>query len=129
MALNIDDQTVPPVAMGHIRMDVNALAPATDWMAGIGLRVVARHDTLSVLELRGGTHLVLRLTDDTIAPDTIAPIDLMVDNINAKHAECLAGGLEPSDITSGSVHSSFYVPGPSGYQVKITSSHTDDRAV
>lgn len=129
MTLNIDDNTIPPVAMGHIRMNVNALAPATDWMAGIGLRVVARHDTISVLELRGGTHLVLRLTDQTIAPDTPAPIDLMVEDIHAKHAECLAEGLAPSDITSGSVHSSFFVPGPSGYRVKITSSHTDGRAV
>lgn len=129
MMQTINDDVVPPVAMGHVRMDVNSLAPATDWMAGIGLRVVARHDTLSVLELRGGTHLVLRLTEESIAPDTIAPIDLMVDDIDAKHAECLANGMTPSDITSGSVHSSFFVPGPSGYRVKITSSHTDGRAV
>ena len=129
MTQPIDDARVPPVAMGHVRMDVNLLAPATDWMAKIGLRVVARHDTLSVLELRGDTHLVLRLTEDAITPDSLAPIDLMVDDIHAKHAECLADGFEPSDITSGSVHSSFFVPGPSGYRVKVTSSHTDGRAV
>jgi hypothetical protein len=72
---------------------------------------------------------VLRVADSPIAPDTIAPVDLMVDDIDAKHAECLARGQAPSEITSGSVHSSFYLPGPSGYRVKITSSHTDGRAV
>ena len=82
-----------------------------------------------MLELRGGTHLVLQLTEEAITPDCLAPIDLMVDDIHTKHAECLAEGFDPTDITSGSVHSSFFVPGPSGYRVKITSSHTDGRAV
>ncbi len=53
MAKTLDDATVPPVALGHVRMDVKTLGPATDWFAGVGLRVIARHDTLSVLELRG----------------------------------------------------------------------------
>ena len=129
MTKTIDDYAVPPVALGHVRMDVKTLSPATDWFSGLGLRVVARHETLSVLELRGGTHLVLRKTDDDVAVGSDAPLDLMVDDIHAYHADCAGRGLEPSEIASGSIHSSFYLPGPDGYRVKVTSSHTGGRAV
>lgn len=129
MAKTLDDVTVPPMALGHVRMDVKALGPATDWFADVGLRVIARHDTLSVLELRGGTHLVLRRTDDVIAPGTEAPLDLMVDDLHAWHADCGARGLQPGEIASGTIHDSFYLPGPDGSRVKVTSSHTGGRAV
>lgn len=125
----IDDGTIPPVAVGHVRMDVNDVAAAADWFAGMGLRTVATYETLAVLELRGGTHLVLRGTDEKIDPGTLAPIDLMVDDLDASRDECTGRGLVPGEITEGSVHRSFHVAGPDGYSVKITSSHTGGRAV
>ncbi len=129
MTSRTDDDTPPTVALGHIRMPVREVIPATDWLVAMGVRLITRRDTFAVLELRGGTHIVLSKTEDAIAPDTLAPVDLMVDDVEAKRADCVARGLEPTEITSGTVHSSFYVPGPSGYRVKITSSHTGGRAV
>lgn len=129
MNARIDDDTPPPVALGHIRMPVRDVTPAADWLVAMGVRLVTKRDTFAVLELRGGTHIVLNQSDDVIAPDTLAPVDLMVDDVEAKRADCMARGLEPTEITSGTVHSSFYVPGPGGYRVKITSSHTGGRAV
>ena len=119
----------PPVALGHVGMTVNNLTPATDFLERLGLRTVFRGDTLSVMEFRGGTHLVLRQSDEAIEPGTPAPIDLMVDDVEAAHRSCAEMGLMPGDIASGSIHTSFHIPGPDGYRIKITSSHAGDRPV
>ncbi len=129
MPNDIDDRMIPAVAVGHVRMDVSQVGPAAEWFAGLGLRTVATYESLAVLELRGGTHLVLRRTDDEIAAGTLAPIDLMVDDLDAARGACATRGLAPTEITEGSVHRSFHVAGPDGYSVKITSSHTGGRAV
>ncbi len=129
MANANDDETIPPVAVGHVGMAVNHVGPAADWFAAMGLRTVATRDGFAVLELRGGTHLVLRRTDDEIAAGTVAPIDLMVDDLDATRDACVGRGFAPGEITEGSVHRSFHVAGPDGYSVKITSSHTGGRAV
>ncbi len=125
----IDDGTIPPVAVGHVSMDVNHIGPAVDWFAAMGLRTVTTRDKFAVLELRGGTHLVLSRTDQEVVAGTLAPIDLMVDDLDATRDACAGRGLAPGEITEGSVHRSFHVPGPDGYSVKITSSHTGARAV
>ncbi len=125
----IDDGTIPPVAVGHVSMEVNHIGPAVDWFAAMGLRTVTTRDKFAVLELRGGTHLVLSRTDQEVVAGTLAPIDLMVDDLDATRDACAGRGLAPVEITEGSVHRSFHVPGPDGYSVKITSSHTGARAV
>lgn len=121
--------TRPPVAVGHVRMNVNRLDPACDLFEQLGLRPITRRETFAVLELRGGTHLVVNAGDHAIEPGQMAPIDLMVDDIAATHAHYSEIGLEPSDITSGSIHSSFTIPFTDGYRLKITSSHASGRPV
>ncbi len=125
----IDDGTIPPVAIGHVSMDVNHIGPAVDWFTDMGLRTVATRESFAVLELRGGTHLVLSRTDQEVKAGTLAPIDLMVDDLDATREACAGRGLAPGEIKEGSVHRSFHVAGPDGYSVKITSSHTGARAV
>ena len=119
----------PPVAIGHVRINVNSLDPSCDLLQELGLREITRREGFAVMELRGGTHLIVSRTDEAIAPDTPAPIDLMVDDVHATRADYEARGFDPSEITSGSVHSSFTIPFPDGYRLKITSSHAGDRAV
>ena len=123
------DDARPPVAVGHVRMDVNDLHSACDLLERLGLRPVNRHDTFAVLELRGGTHLIVRAGEHEIEPGRMAPIDLMVDDVAETHARYRGMGLDPSEITSGSIHSSFTIPFTDGYRLKITSSHTSGRPV
>ncbi len=125
----IDDGTIPPVAVGHVSMAVNHVGPAVDWFAAMGLRTVATRESFAVLEFRGGTHLILRRTDQEVVAGTLAPIDLMVDDLDATREACAGRGLAPGEITEGSVHRSFHLAGPDGYSVKVTSSHTGGRAV
>jgi hypothetical protein len=74
-----------------------------------------------VLELRGGTHLVLV---PGAPPDTAeAPFDLMVEDLDATHGEWKARGLDPSPIERGRIHASFTLRDPDGYRVTVNSSH------
>src|SRR5438552_11624626 len=49
----------PPVAIGHVSIAVRDVAAAARWFAALGLREIAEGDGYAVLELRGGTHLVV----------------------------------------------------------------------
>ena len=119
----------PAVAIGHVRLDVNSLGKACDLLERLGVRPVTRGESYAVLELRGGTHLIVSAGGHDIAPGQMAPIDLMVDDVAAAHAQYRDMGLDPSEIASGSIHSSFTIPFADGYRLKITSSHTGGRPV
>ncbi|MDA0786227.1 MAG: VOC family protein [Proteobacteria bacterium] len=119
----------PPVAVGHVSLHVKDVPKASEFMQVLGLRAVFETPKFAVLELRGGTHLILNQSRKKIKEGEVAPVDLMVDDVKAMRDFCKAKKLKPSKIKSGSVHSSFYVPGPDGWSIKITSSHTSGRAV
>lgn len=113
----------PAVALGHLQLDVDDVAAAHEFFLHHGMRDVLKRDDFAILELRGGTHLILNTAKEPIAPGQRAPFDLMVDDVDAAHAGFVASGVEATDIERGSIHDSFTVQGPSGYVVPITSSH------
>jgi catechol 2,3-dioxygenase-like lactoylglutathione lyase family enzyme len=110
----------PPVWVGHVRLAVSDVDRSADFWRKIGTREVERNARIAVLELRGGTHLVL-LPGTSAAEE--APFDVMVDDLGATHAKWKALGLDPSPITHGRIHSSFTVRDPDGYRVMVNSSH------
>lgn len=117
----------PPVWIGHVTMATSCVAESRRFMETLGLRPIADGDGFAVLELRGGTHLVLLHSDDPQPPR--APFDLMVEDLDATHARLAAAGLSPSAIASGRIHRSFTVADPSGREVLFNSSHVSDRPV
>jgi hypothetical protein len=84
-------------------------------------REVGRNQQIAVLELRGGTHLVLR--PGAPSDSTDAAFDLMVDDIDATHAEWERLGLDVSEITRGRIHSGFVLRDPDGHNITINRSH------
>jgi hypothetical protein len=124
---DITDQR-PPVAVGHVRLPVADVGAAARWLETVGLRPVVTMDDLAVLELRGGTHVVVR-QGERPAAGAPAPFDLMVDDIDATHRDYAAKGLSPSEISRGRIHDSFTLPGPDGWMFTINSSHAGDRPV
>ena len=119
----------PPVAIGHVRIETHDVPDTIDFFQKLGLRHIFRNEKFGVLELRGGTHLVVGKRDKPVRKGTPAPFDIMVDDLQDAHARYGKKGFEPSEITSGSIHSSFFVRAPSGHKLKITSSHAGKRAV
>ena len=119
----------PPVAIGHVMVDVPDVADATNLLTSIGLRKVGGSDTFTVLELRGGTHLIVQKTNQTIAAGKKAPFDLMVDDVDATRTEHAALGLNPSAIERGTIHDTYTISAMGGYTLEITSSHAGDQPV
>jgi hypothetical protein len=127
MSQTVDQR--PPVAVGHVWLPATDVASAERWLQSVGLRPIFADDGLAVLELRGGTHVVVRKAERPLAAGSAAPFDLMVDDIEAARRDYMAKGLGPSDISRGRIHDSFHVTGPDGYDFTITSSHAGGRAI
>jgi catechol 2,3-dioxygenase-like lactoylglutathione lyase family enzyme len=111
----------PPVWIGHTVLPVADVGASADFWRGIGMREVERNDDVAVLELRGGTHLLL--LPGTPPGDVDAPFDLMVEDLEATHGDWKARGMDPSPIEHGRIHASFTVRDPNGYRVTVNSSH------
>ena len=119
----------PPVAVGHVRLPATDVAAAERWLVSVGLRPIFADDSLAVLELRGGTHVVVRKAEQRPTTGSAAPFDLMVDDIEAARRDYAAKGLGPSDVSRGRIHDSFHLIGPDGYDFTVNSSHAGGRAV
>ncbi len=117
------DASRPVFAVGHMRMPVEDVHSAYDFFVRHGMRAILEREDFGILELRGGTHLILTQADEAIAAGQRAPFDLMVDDVDAVHAAFLDDGVEATDIERGEIHDSFRVTGPSGYSIPINSSH------
>ena len=127
MSQTVDQR--PPVAVGHVRLHATDVAAAAQWLESVGLRTIFAAAELAVLELRGGTHVVVRETEQPLKAGAAAPFDLMVDDIEAARRDYAAKGLGPSDISKGRIHDSFHLTGPDGYDFTVTSSHAGGRIV
>ncbi len=123
------DDLRPPVAIGHVRLPSSDVAKSAAWLVRCGLRSLLERDDFAVLELRGGTHLVVHPSDTPIPAGTPAGFDLMVDDVEATHTEYAALGMDPSAIRVGRIHSSFTIVEPGGHEVTVNSSHAGDRPV
>jgi hypothetical protein len=119
----------PPVAVGHVFLQVSDAAGAARFFAARGLRPISEGEDFAVLELRGGTHLLLSRTRRKIKTNAEAPFDLMVDDIEAAREDCKRSGLRPSRLRRSHFHRSFTIAGPDGYVFTITSSHAGKRPV
>jgi 8-hydroxy-5-deazaflavin:NADPH oxidoreductase len=119
----------PPVAIGHVSLNVTDIGAASRWLATVGLRPLVSGSDLAVFELRGGTHLVVIQAEQPPEPRTEAPFDLMFDDVDATHRIFEERGLSPSPIQRGRIHDSFEIIGPDGWVFTINSSHASGQPI
>ena len=118
----------PPVWVGHVVLETDRLAESAAFMRKLGMRSVVERPEVAVLELRGGTHLVL-IGKPTITPRD-APFDLMVEDLRATHESFVELGLEPTPIEKLSrEHDYFKVREPAGHLISIVSNHVSGQPV
>ena len=117
----------PPVWVGHVTMASSRLEESWELMIQLGMRPIFRGDEVGVLELRGGTHLVLLPTEQKLSG--LAPFDLMVEDLDATHKQLGEAGLSPSEIERAKIHDSFTIRDPSGLDVQFNSTHVSDQPV
>jgi hypothetical protein len=118
----------PPVWVGHVVMETDRLAETEKFMRKIGMRPLVLRPEVAVLELRGGTHLVLIARPEIVAGD--APFDLMVEDLRATHQYFLSLGLTPTPIERASPeHERFLIREPAGHLISFFSNHVSGRPV
>ena len=117
----------PRVWIGHVTLPTQDIPGTRDFMLKLGMRAIADGDDFAVLELRGGTHLLLLPAEAPVSES--ANFDLMVDNLEATHEELHCLGLAPSTIEKGRIHNSFTVTAPSGHSITFNSTHVSDMPV
>ena len=126
--MNVNDPR-PPIAVAHIVLETDRMEASAAFMQAIGMRPIFLGPSVSVLELRGGTHLLLMQKEDVKAGP--APFDLMVDDVHSTREHFTALGLSPSAIEARPAigHEVFTVREPAGHVITIFSSHVSGKPV
>jgi len=118
----------PPVWVGHVVLETDRLEETEQFMRKIGMRSIVQRPEVAVLELRGGTHLVL-IAKPEVVPGA-APFDLMVEDLRATHEYFVGLGLAPTPIeTASPEHERFLVREPAGHIIVFFSNHVSGQPV
>ena len=122
------DDLRPPVWIGHVVLETDRLEETEQFMRTIGMRSIVQRPEVAVLELRGGTHLVLVAKPEVVAGD--APFDLMVEDLQATHQHLIELGLAPTPIERASPeHERFLLREPAGHLITFFSNHVSGEPV
>jgi catechol 2,3-dioxygenase-like lactoylglutathione lyase family enzyme len=121
----------PAIAIGHVTLLVGSVAQAESFYRSLGMRPIVTKKGMAILELRGGTHLLLFRAKGKPRSGPIRAFDLMVDDIPALRKHLLKSGMVVSalerDARGG--HVFFSVKDPDGHLLTVYSSHAGDRSV
>ncbi|HXQ15775.1 MAG TPA: VOC family protein [Caulobacteraceae bacterium] len=133
----------PPVGVGHMALTVADVETSNRFYSTLGLRIVGKGDNMSILELRGGTHLLLfqrggpsAEADSPFEPAASGAVDLMIEGrtfeeLDAYRATLIAGGVQPDPIADKRYfgHYIFKTRDPDGNEVTVSTSHASDLPV
>ena len=118
----------PPLWVGHVVLETDRLEETAQFMRKLGMRPIVERREVAVLELRGGTHLVLIPKPEVSAGN--APFDLMVDDLQETHKTFIDLGLTPTPIERMSPeHEGFTVREPAGHVITFYSNHVSGQPV
>jgi len=126
-----EEQLSPPIAIGHVTLKVSDVGLAANFYRTLGLRPIFDREDLAILELRGGTHLILFRAPRKPKTARVRSFDFMVEDIEGAHAAMGRAGIEGTDIGEDKIsgHLWFEITDPDGYVLKVFSSHTEGRPV
>lgn len=134
---------VPDFAVGHLSLTVGDVAACHRFYADLGLRTFGKGETMAILELRGGTHLLLfqRGAPDS---DVESPfdgaransVDLMIagrsrEELEAVRNRLVEHGHAPDPIADRQFfgHFVFKAKDPDGNAVTVSTSHASNLPV
>ena len=123
--MSADDR--PLAATGHIFLRASDVPAATRRLEAVGIRTIVGRDRFSVVELRGGTHIVVRELEHDAEFE--AGFDLMYDDIQAARKLFVEAGFEATEVEQGRIHASFWVTAPERFKLQVLDSHAGERLV
>ena len=119
----------PGVWLGHVYRKVADVKSSTQFFKNLGMHVFMEKRSMAILELRGGTHLLLFKNTPQNNWVREQEFDLMVDDVKKVHARLKKERLTVSALKKDLYHLTFQVTDPEGKNVVIYSSHTGGRLV
>lgn len=108
----------PRFAIGHLGLSAADVSALTDFYVEIGMRPVVSFDHMAIIELLGGTHIII-----SAGQAGGQQLDLIVNDIDETHTIVAASGGAPGEIRRGSPHSTFIATDPEDNQLTIHSTH------
>lgn len=127
----MDSSTRPPIAIGHVTLRVLDVPRAAAFYTELGLRPVMQQPSMAILELRGGTHLMLFQAKRAPRSGAVRSFDFMVSEVEPLRARLAEAGVETTEPANDEVsgHRWFQARDPDGHLLNIYSDHTQGRAV
>ncbi len=135
MAHDTPDTVPPPLGIGHLSLNVASVAASYDFYVSLGLRSFAKDESIAIMELRGGTHLLLfpREAEAKQAPERV---DLMIagktrEALETFRDQVVARGVAADPIPDERFfgHSLFRAKDPDGNDITVYTSHAGDLPV
>src|SRR6516165_7005232 len=88
----------PGIWIGHVTRRVRNVKESTEFFAALGLRTVMAGPQMAILELRGGTHLLLFADQAEYKRIPNDNFDLMVMDLEAFHESLDSKGIRVSKL-------------------------------
>jgi catechol 2,3-dioxygenase-like lactoylglutathione lyase family enzyme len=121
----------PAIGIGHVVLSVSDVEASSRFYEELGLRPCEAGGGLAILELRGGTHLILMPRKDGTGGAASERVDLMISGRTREELETyrdgvVAHGLKASPIPAESLygHHMFRLRDPDGNEVVVATSHS-----
>lgn len=121
----------PLLSVGHVVLRVSEVTQAAAFYRSLGMRAVVERKEIAILELRGGTHLLLFKAKSKPRAGAVRSFDFMVDDADAFHDALQARGVIMTPVRDDrlSGHRMFELTDPDGHVLTVLSDHTDGRPV
>ena len=139
---------LPAAALGHFVMKVANLAASYQFYADLGLRQVGMFSDAAIIELRGGTHLLLVPENDKATSSLTSgrlgqrgaffdeQLDLLINGKTSGDLEAYRAMLLKNGITVGEIaqdkffgHNYFQLADPDGHGITVYTSHAGELPV
>ncbi len=109
----------PRFGIGHVNLPVSNASRSADFYTKAGMRLVVNMGRAAIVELRGGTHIIVSESGGAGQ----GSLDLIVDDIDETHAVLTELGANPTNIRRGHPHDSFSATDPDGNHLSVHSNH------
>jgi catechol 2,3-dioxygenase-like lactoylglutathione lyase family enzyme len=119
----------PGIWIGHVTRRVNDVKNTADFFQQLGLRLVWADARMAILELRGGTHLLLFPDRPQYKTVTNDEFDFMVADVQVSHELLQSKGIKVAKVKRDRFHAYFEASDPDGNKWRINSDHTEGRSV
>ena len=127
----------PEVAIGHLVMHVAEAVRSAEFYEKLGLRIVEKAPQFSLVELRGGTHILFfagKKARKSLPASRKEDFDLMIsgvfrDDLKIYRENLKKRGLAPRPIEKKKYHGHYFfqIDDPDGNTVSIYTSHAIGR--